>query len=254
MEVERTILKGEVLFKEGDPGGGVFLISEGRLEVYRDNEGSHLRLAVMEENELLGLVTCLSEKPRTASVKALENCIIKEVPFDKLRASVDNLPSWVKLIIKEYSILLTRTLDRSSAQMVTRDRLVNNIVNDVFFSKIIAGVLSKGFTTARIADSKNHCIPYADVISKISGVLNILNEDIEKIIQIFTDEGLLKLNRNSNLGSKEFTLESLEGMSSYTSFMKDVLKGVNQKYLKPIFIPEKKEQLSTYYSYVLKMA
>ena len=70
---ERTYLKGETLFNEGDIGRALFIVASGNVSLKRKNvDGSEQLLADVHPGEIFGEMALLEEMPRTASASAGE--------------------------------------------------------------------------------------------------------------------------------------------------------------------------------------
>ena len=63
---ERVYEPGQVIVKQGDPGVGFFLITEGRVEVSHDDH--HIRF--LGPGEFFGEMALMEERPRSATVTA----------------------------------------------------------------------------------------------------------------------------------------------------------------------------------------
>ena len=82
---EVKLKKGEVLFKEGDKNDGLYIIESGILSAYLEKEGKEIRIKKFLSGSLFGeLSAYLSEKFRTASVKAEEDCVLFHLNLEKL--------------------------------------------------------------------------------------------------------------------------------------------------------------------------
>lgn len=79
-----------VLLRQGDPGTHVILLSEGSaLVTLTGSDGERTLLAVRGPGELLGELSVLDAKPRSASVIAAEACRIHLIPAADFLAFVD---------------------------------------------------------------------------------------------------------------------------------------------------------------------
>lgn len=68
-----SVGKGELLFREGDPGDRFYIVYSGSVEVLKERPlGDHERLAVKRAGEGFGEMSLLNDSPRSASVRALE--------------------------------------------------------------------------------------------------------------------------------------------------------------------------------------
>jgi CRP-like cAMP-binding protein len=71
---KRTYKEDEVLFHEGDPGVGMYIIEKGRVNITLGNEAK--LLAVISDKEFFGEIALLSETPRTATATSVTNSSI----------------------------------------------------------------------------------------------------------------------------------------------------------------------------------
>jgi D-lactate dehydrogenase len=68
---ERRLVPGDHLFREGEPGGFLFLVARGRLEVLKDAEaGVAVLLRVMDRGEVGGMTSTVLGRNRSASIRA----------------------------------------------------------------------------------------------------------------------------------------------------------------------------------------
>lgn len=70
----RTYAAGEVIFREGDPGVGMYVIGEGRVGI--DAETAGKRLTELHDGEFFGEIALLNETPRSATARALAPTVL----------------------------------------------------------------------------------------------------------------------------------------------------------------------------------
>ena len=64
---------GEIVFWEGEPGVGVYIIQEGTVKIYKTlPNGSDKELTILKNGDFFGELALLDESPRSASAVALE--------------------------------------------------------------------------------------------------------------------------------------------------------------------------------------
>ena len=69
----KKYLKGQRLFAVGDPGGSMFLIASGQVEIYIvDDDGDKIVLNVNGPGEMFGEMSLIDNRPRSAYAKAVE--------------------------------------------------------------------------------------------------------------------------------------------------------------------------------------
>lgn len=79
--------EGEVLMREGEPGEALYIIIEGEVEVTKRAGNTDVLLAVRGTNEIMGEMSLLENRPRTATVRVTRNSELVKISrqtFDKL--------------------------------------------------------------------------------------------------------------------------------------------------------------------------
>ena len=137
--------EGDILFKEGDPGGDLYVILSGEVEVYRERKGRRYALTRVKAGEILGAMTATNDKARTASVVAVGDVETTFIRRQILTKVLDELPKWAHVLINDLVKRVTSADEHIIS--VTDDYLgaVNNDL-DIFHSamKLARGFLSLG--------------------------------------------------------------------------------------------------------------
>jgi CRP-like cAMP-binding protein len=94
-----TVKAGAIVVKEGDRGDAAYVIKEGRCAAYRVDGDTEIELRVMGPGEVFGETAVFSDKPRTASVKAVTDVVLLVVTSDVLSHAV-GLNSWMGAFVK----------------------------------------------------------------------------------------------------------------------------------------------------------
>lgn len=61
---------GEMIFCEHEPGEELYIIKEGKVEIYKSSSGEEILLSVLGEGDIFGELSIVSHKPRSASALA----------------------------------------------------------------------------------------------------------------------------------------------------------------------------------------
>jgi CRP/FNR family transcriptional regulator, cyclic AMP receptor protein len=68
----RNFSKDEVVFRQDDPGVGLYIVREGKCEVYCEySDLSCKRIAVMNTGDFFGEMSLLNDSPRSATIVAV---------------------------------------------------------------------------------------------------------------------------------------------------------------------------------------
>lgn len=80
---ERNLVRGDVLFKEGDIADSLYIVVRGRLAIAIANPIDHRETVVslMEPGDLFGEMAMLDDGPRSAMARALETSTVLAIPY-----------------------------------------------------------------------------------------------------------------------------------------------------------------------------
>jgi CRP-like cAMP-binding protein len=122
-----TLKSGELLFRKGDPGRTMYVILEGRIQIYMEsNDGQAAVLGVLEATQFFGEMALLDGGERSANALTLSSCEV----FVLERASFLNLiTTHAELLTRLLSGLterLRRTDERYLSQMAAVEREVRS--------------------------------------------------------------------------------------------------------------------------------
>lgn len=81
---ERQLVRGDVLFNEGDPPDALYVVLHGRLAIALGNpiDRRESVIALMEAGDLFGELGLLDDRPRSAMARALEASRVLTVPYE----------------------------------------------------------------------------------------------------------------------------------------------------------------------------
>ncbi len=86
---------GEFVFREGDGGDVMFIVQQGEVEILKEAHGREVRLALLEEGDFFGEMALLEGVPRTASARAVTDCLLLRIDgstFDHMIHSNPEIP------------------------------------------------------------------------------------------------------------------------------------------------------------------
>ncbi|MAN79360.1 MAG: hypothetical protein CMM77_13180 [Rhodospirillaceae bacterium] len=104
---QRRLVKGQILFEEGDAGTEAFLISSGAIEIYRRGAVEQ-SLAKLGAGELLGELSLIDDQPRAASARAAEDSVLIVLSKDSLKVRLQRLEQTDKVLHRLMGVLVNR--------------------------------------------------------------------------------------------------------------------------------------------------
>ena len=83
--MERSYNQGEYIFREGNPGICLFVVKEGRVEVFTESQDGKDRAIydIQEEGQVFGEISIVTTAYRTSSARALDHDTIIFTKQDK---------------------------------------------------------------------------------------------------------------------------------------------------------------------------
>jgi len=118
----RGVKRGEVLFREGTPCRGLYLVVEGAVRTYRANRnGQEQVFGVFGAGESLGEVSMFDEGPYMASARVVEAGRVLFLPLGEVHALYRTHPEVAQAVVRELGArvrTLAGLVDRLSLQDV----------------------------------------------------------------------------------------------------------------------------------------
>jgi len=117
----RDLRRGDVLFREGELGTELFLVTAGRIAIAnRSFDGRESVVALMEPGDVFGEMSLFDGQGRSAEARALEPSTVQAIPFEPLRTILNEQPEllWGVLALLARRI---RSMDAALADSVFLD-------------------------------------------------------------------------------------------------------------------------------------
>lgn len=102
--LRRHFAAGEVLFLEGDPSAGLWVVERGRIKVYKLHvEGREHILHLLGPGDSFNEVAALDGGPNPANAGALSDAVVWTVPADVIQSMLARDPSLAQAVIRGMS-------------------------------------------------------------------------------------------------------------------------------------------------------
>ncbi len=98
---DQSFAKGEVLLREGESSGDLWILRTGTVEIYRERAGKRLVLGQVGAGEMLGTMTATTGASRSASAVAVTDVTVTVVPKEQVQKLIAGLPGWAHSFIKD---------------------------------------------------------------------------------------------------------------------------------------------------------
>src|SRR6185369_4461733 len=94
----KEVAKGDIVLREGEPPGPMYIIEKGRVRVYSGTNGQVRQLAFLREGNFFGELSILTSAPRSASVQALADCRLLALAPEAVQELNQQFPEFASLM------------------------------------------------------------------------------------------------------------------------------------------------------------
>ena len=164
----KTYLVGDFIFREGDQGNIAYVVESGVVELVKFTGEDYVTLTEISAGTLFGEMAIIDGSPRSASARAKEECTLKEITEEQLKAYMSRSP--------DTSIDMMRRL-------ASYARSANEKLNKDAFESVSEETES---SLENDKDSKNK----EKVDRNTSKIIKEFNEDIDQFTDISPDRAV----------------------------------------------------------------
>ncbi|MFK7914502.1 MAG: Crp/Fnr family transcriptional regulator [Pseudomonadales bacterium] len=191
----RKLAKGELLFRQGEPGTALFGIISGQLRISANSaDGQEFHLNVVGAGEMLGEIALLDGGERTASAFATRDCMVFSLPRDSFLT-----------LVQEESQLSVHLL----ALLCARIRWTSDIVEDVAFRSVPMRLARRVAILARLHGEQT---PEGQVLrlsqAELAQFLNVSRQIVNGNLQAWQKLGVIAVSRG------KITVKDFDGLES----------------------------------------
>jgi CRP/FNR family transcriptional regulator, cyclic AMP receptor protein len=184
--VEQRLARGEVLFREGDTGDQLYVVTDGKLKLGRTSaDGRENLLAVLGPGQMFGELSLFDPGPRSSTATAVTDCTIRCLSHDELGRWLDGRPEVARGLL---------------AQLAGRLRRANDVVADLVFSevpgRVARALLDLSFRFGRRAGDGVH-VHHDLTQEELAQLVGASRETVNKALADFASRGWLRLEGRS---------------------------------------------------------
>jgi CRP/FNR family transcriptional regulator, cyclic AMP receptor protein len=183
---ETRLRRGEVLFREGDSGDKLFIVTEGKVKLGKSSsDGRENLLAILGPGQMFGELSLFDPGPRSATVTAVTDCVMQSLSHDELLEWLTGRPAVARGLL---------------AQLGSRLRKANDVVADLVFSdvpgRVAKALLDLASRFGRTADDGVH-VHHDLTQEELAQLVGASRETVNKALADFASRGWLRLEPRS---------------------------------------------------------
>jgi CRP/FNR family transcriptional regulator, cyclic AMP receptor protein len=183
---ETKIRRGEVLFREGDSGDRLFVVSDGKIKLGRtSSDGRENLLAILGPGQMFGELSLFDPGPRSATVTAVTDVTMLVLSHDEMVRWLSGRPEVARGLL---------------SQLAGRLRKANDVVADLVFSdvpgRVAKALLDLSARFGRTADDGVH-VHHDLTQEELAQLVGASRETVNKALADFAQRGWLRLEPRS---------------------------------------------------------
>jgi signal transduction histidine kinase len=115
---------GEVVFQQGDPGDGLYVVEEGSVEISALLPGQQRRvLSQLGAGTFFGEMAVLDEQPRSATATAIADTVVSFIPSSEMWRALEHSPRLLISLVREFSQRMRQFDRRFLDEVLQAERL-----------------------------------------------------------------------------------------------------------------------------------
>lgn len=127
---EERVSVGVNIVQEGQPGDSLYIIRAGRAEVLKeDDHGEYHHIAMLKPGDVIGEISLIDRRPRSATVRAVETTQLIAVKFDELYKRSKPETSLINMLKVNFAQSLSANIRKLNT------RTVNKLKDQLRFSQ-----------------------------------------------------------------------------------------------------------------------
>jgi CRP-like cAMP-binding protein len=183
---DSRLRRGEVLFREGDEGDQLYIVTEGKVKLGRTSaDGRENLLAILGPGQMFGELSLFDPGPRSATVTAVTDTTFSSLSHADLLRWLDGRPAVARGLL---------------TQLAGRLRHANDVVADLVFSdvpgRVAKALLDLAERFGRTADDGVH-VHHDLTQEELAQLVGASRETVNKALADFASRGWLRLEQRS---------------------------------------------------------
>lgn len=126
--------KGRTIIEQGDSGQRAYYIERGRVEVMVKDGPYHLKVAELGPGDLFGEMTLITNEPRSATVRAIDDCTLTIISRDEIEGKISRIED--KAVRALINVLAERVRETTKGQFTQYKSLAD-------FQDRISGIVER---------------------------------------------------------------------------------------------------------------
>jgi CRP/FNR family transcriptional regulator len=183
--IRRHYGRNELIFSQGDPGDGLYIVAAGHAGITRQNpDGDELILTLYEPGDYFGELALFDREPRSATAASVDRCEILFLGSNAFRSFLREHPEAMMTCLEVMAGLLRRCTDLADevALLDVRTRLARRVLR-----LARQGMIESG--------GDEHSASFRITQQHLANMLGATRESVNKHLNALAEERIILLER-----------------------------------------------------------
>lgn len=228
----KRLSPGQLLFRQGDPGGDLFCIDQGTVEIFAVRDGHEVVYTEMGAGEIIGIMTCLTAEPRMAAARAKTEVVCRLVPHGKIEQALSRMPQWFRVVIKEYTNRLDEMNRRYSEVTTAQKDLLDNQISHRYTARQLAAVLVNLATLQARRKRGPPVIQLEESLELAAAALLQPRSVIDQLFRVLGESGVVRVDNDPESRKPVLRPEQIKKLAYFNDFVGGARLTKNRRLLK----------------------
>jgi CRP/FNR family transcriptional regulator, cyclic AMP receptor protein len=168
----REFPRGTVLFREGDPGGEMYVVSRGKVSISARGGAVEKVLSTLGQGEFFGEMSILNDAPRSATATCVEDCLLLVVDARTFEA-----------MVRGSAEIAVRMIQKLAGRLAEADRQIENLLLRDTRARVVHFVLGEA--------ARRPGVPFGLSPEDLSSRLDVDARQAADVVRTLERSGLL---------------------------------------------------------------
>lgn len=182
-----------IVVQEGDETKGIYVIQEGKVELFKTIEGQEIPLGEIARGQIIGLATILSRERHSATARTIVQTVTLFYPYETIKMYFSELNPVLSVFVKSASERIGVLLNNLIDVRINEKKLIKSTGSPHQHAAQLAYLLAAFVRQGTIEHDDNKIYPLKSFLVNGELILHKKFEYLEKIFNLFSSGGLIKV-------------------------------------------------------------
>ncbi|MEN9836315.1 MAG: hypothetical protein RL011_2508, partial [Pseudomonadota bacterium] len=154
------------------------------------------------------------------------------IPHSSVTKTVETLPPWLKIVLKEYGARLDQMNSSFASQSLRVRELQESQLSHIYYAQLMVAAIANVSEFIAITQESGKIVVIADLLQRLEMILNMERPLIDRIYGILLDAGLIRVEIEPERKRPVIKLQAAQKMTHFVQFVREIKHGSAKKYLK----------------------